>query len=228
MAGEPAGWGWGIDSSYDLLTPTKAQALVADGVQFFGQALWTGLEQPAACINNVTVAHDAGMKVLGYISIAPGHAGEWHVKQAYAKLGAVNWITKLSKAPIDVELPGLTFADVLSALDMLAVGNAPRDIYTNYNTWVNSLGNPKIPDGVGLWDANWDDNPYNATLVYGGITPDRIFGMQYTGGQDVDGQFADRDVFLLSAFDPAPPSAKVVDGIGVHFTDGTEEKVWPK
>ncbi len=232
--GAPDGWCWGIDSSYDTLTHAKVDALLADGegIKVFAQCLWTGAGQPGPAQDNIRLAASRGLWVLGYISLAPGHPGNWHVAQALA-VTAPDVVALLSLLPIDFELQGVTLDDILAGLQRLhatpGLEQIPPVIYTNYNSWVAYLNNPNWPSGIGRWDAGWDGNPFNATLMYGNMPPELLMGMQYTGGEDVDGQFADRDLFKITEVQPlpVPTPQKVIDGVGVHYTDGSQESVWP-
>lgn len=207
-----AHWVFGLDSSYDVLTPTKARRLKNSGVQVYAQALWTGREQPASRIISLRNALDAGIpKLIGYISVSNnGRDGAWHVDQARAGVPDDIW-NALVKVPVDVELAGLTLnTHVIPALNRVAALGKPKDVYTNYNTWVSILGNPRRPDGVGLWNAFWDgasdfDFP---RLRFGGWQDGEVWGEQWSGGTNVEGQFADRNQFRSSALGIAhqPPS----------------------
>lgn len=193
-------WVPGVDASYDLLTPEIAQALKASGIQVFAQCLWTGVEQPANRGVNLRNALEAGLAIIGYISIAPGQTGAWHVVSGRAGLADDLWAA-LIKVPIDVELAGLTFVDVQSALRRVALLGKPQDIYCNYNTWVNVLGNPLRPYATGLWNALWNNDPANdfKSLPYGGWQESEVWGEQYTGASAIEGLNADSDIFRAAA-----------------------------
>ena len=196
-----AHWVYGVDSSYDELTATEARRLKDNGVQVYAQCLWTAAEQPEPRVRSLRNALNAGIpKLVGYISINRHHDGAWHVDRGREGVPDDIW-NSLARVPIDVELSGLTLAHVNQALDRAAALGKPKDVYTNYNTWVNTLGNPTRPEGVGLWNAIWDDNPDFdfPRLRFGGWQDGEVWGEQWSGGTNVFGQFADRNQFRASA-----------------------------
>ena len=214
-------WIYGVDSSFDELTLAEAQKLKAAGVQVYAQCLWTGREQPRSRITSLRNAKRAGIhKLVGYISVSNnGQDGAWHVDQARAGVPDDIW-NALDKVPVDVELPGLTMqTHVVPALNRMVALGKPRDIYTNWNTWVNVLGNPTRPPGTGLWNAFWDDAPDFdfPRLRFGGWQDGEVWGEQWSGGTNVEGQFVDRNQFRSSSFriahqppatqKPTPPTA---------------------
>ncbi len=209
-------WVFGVDSSYDELTLAEARRLKDAGVQVYAQALWTGREQPGPRIISLRNAMTAGIpKLVGYISVSNnGRDGAWHVDQGHAGVPDDIW-RALDKVPVDVELPGLRFGThVVSALDAVASYGKPKDIYTNWNTWVGVLDNPIRPAGTGLWNAYWDGAPDFdfPRLRFGGWQDDEVWGEQWSGGTNVEGQFADRNQFRSSAFGivhDAPPTTPV-------------------
>lgn len=196
---------YGIDCSFDELTAAEARNLYDAGVRVFIQALLaidhTGAVKPAARVNNLQVAHAAGFAIAGYIPIAPQRPGASYVNYAREGIPDGLWAL-LRRSPIDVELPGLTELQVLEALARAHDLEKPMDVYTNYNTWVNVLGNPQRPAGVGLWNALWDDHPDFdfPRLHYGGWQESEVWGEQWSGGHYIAGQLADRNQFRPEAF----------------------------
>ena len=135
-------WGFGIDTSYAQVSLEKARELKLYGVLFAAQCLWTGAEQPATRVINLRNYHNAGIAIVGYISVASHHPGEWHVDQGRAGVPDDLW-TALRKVPIDVELTGLDYAThVVRAWDRAAALGKPQDCYTSYHAWPDLLGNP--------------------------------------------------------------------------------------
>jgi hypothetical protein len=206
----PSVWVYGCDSSFDELTPAQAQAFKDSGGQVYAQCLWTGAEQPATRIPSLRAAQSVGLKIVGYISAAPGHDGAWHIDHGRAGVPDDLW-GALDKTPLDIELTGLNFnTHVVPGLNRLVALGKTKDVYTSYNAWVNYLGNPQRPVGTGLWNAVWDQNPDFdfPTLRFGGWGDEEVWGEQWDGGTNVVvGQFADRDQFRSSAFhigDPVP------------------------
>lgn len=209
---------WGIDSSYDLLTSDEAKRLKDAGVEVYAQCLWTGSEAPSTREQSIANALSAGLLGVGYISVAPGLSGEMHVKAATRNFSNTLW-QGLTHCALDVELPGLLYeSHVKSGLDALAAVGTPRLVYTNYNTWVSVLGNPPWPEGTMMWDASWGKDPAGGFLPrsYGGVPLEQVIGLQFTGGEDVLGQYADRDLFKRSAFTPVVPPP--VEDFIVHLT----------
>jgi len=207
-------WIYAVDGSYDELTPAEAARLKAAGVQAYAQCLWTGREQPAVRVISLRNALNAGLKIIGYFSVSNnGHDGAWHVAQGRAGVPDDIWAAMV-KVPVDVELTGLDFnVHVVRALDTIAALGKPRDVYTSYNAWVNYLGNPTRPAGTGLWNAIWNLNPDFdfPTLRFGGWQDNEVWGEQWSGGTNVEGQNADRDQFRANAIGIADPPPPVTD-----------------
>lgn len=207
-------WVYGVDCSFDPLSESEAQALKGAGVQVFAQCLWTGNQQPEPRVTNLRVASWAGFVLIGYISISTGRPGWQHVDAARQGVPEDIW-NQLVKAPIDVELEGLTHADVISAHDRISSYGKSWDVYTNYNTWVNVLGNPTRRQGTGLWNAYWNEHPdFNfPSLPFGGFNPlTEVWGEQWSGGVTLPGgQFADRNQFRIDLLKPTttlpPPTS---------------------
>lgn len=220
---------WGVDCSYDELTIEEAQRLRAAGVEVFGQCLWTGAEQPPVTVNNLRNAHAAGMIPFGYLSVSPRRPQEnnpWqgadHVKAGLDGLPAdVKGLMR--HVALDVELEGLKYDyHVASGIGALASRGWQQFVYTSYNAWVNYLGNPTPPYGTTLWNAFWDGDPdYDFLRLPFGHDAFILIGEQYTGGQNVEGQFADRDRFDRDFFvTPPTPTSRVIVGINQEFHDG--------
>jgi hypothetical protein len=203
-------WVFGVDASFDELTLDEARRLKAAGVQVYTQCLWTGAVKPASRIASLRNAQGAGLKLIGYISVAPGRmSGREHV--GVGRLGVPDdlW-SALVKVPIDVELEGLEFErHVLEALDRVAELGKPRDVYTAHFAWAGFQGNPTRPAGVGLWNAFWDEQPDVdfARFPFGGWSSDEVWGEQWSGGHVLEGQLVDRNTFRAAALGlPEPPA----------------------
>lgn len=208
-------WVYGVDSSFDELTPAEAHRLKVNGIEVYAQCLWTGREQPGPRVTSLRNALTAGIpKLIGYISVSNnGQGGAWHINQGRAGVPDDIW-NALVKVPVDVELAGLTLqTHVVPALDRVVWLGKPRDIYTNWDTWVNVLGNPLRPAGVGLWNAFWDDEEDvdYPSLRFGGWQDAEVWGEQWSGGMHIQGQFADRNQFRAEALGivPVPPPTPV-------------------
>jgi len=213
-----AKWVYGVDSSFDQLTIEEARLLKLAGVQVFAQCLWTGAEQPATRIVSLRNAINAGIpKVIGYISVATGHDGAWHVNEGRIGVPDDIWTT-LVKVPVDVELTGLTMAThVVPALNAVIGLGKTKDIYTSYGLWTSIMGNAIRPAGTGLWNAIWDANPDFdfPSLRYGGWQDNEVWGEQWSGGTNVEGQFVDRNQFRAEALGIAEPVAPPVTPIPI-------------
>ena len=198
---------WGVDTSYDSVTLPEAQNLFAKGVRVAFQCLWTGGEAPAVRESNIRAYAQAGIIPCGYLSVSPSRTGKAHVEAGYDSLSGDIRGGLLRHVALDVELEGLSYTQhVVQGVEALQErGYAPL-VYTSYNAWVNLLGDPVPPAGWNLWNAYWDnDADYDfARLPYGGGSF-ILIGEQYTGGEDVDGIFADRNLFEAVFFDPVTP-----------------------
>lgn len=208
-------WIYAVDGSFGQLTEERANLMKLAGVKSYAQCLWTGLEQPATRIVNLRIALNAGLKIIGYISVSNnGHDGAWHVAQARAGIPDDIWAA-LVKVPIDVELGGLTMAThIIPALNAVVALGKGKDIYTSYGVWTSVMGNATRPAGTGLWNAIWDENPDFdfPTLRFGGWQDDEVWGEQWSGGTNLHGMDVDRDQFRANAIgiaDPAPPVTDV-------------------
>ena len=194
----------GIDASYGTLTDDIAKRLWAAGYRVFGQCLWTGAEQPPPRVINLRVALNNGFIILGYISVTSYMDGYYHVQRGRAGVPDDIW-NALALAPIDVELNGIPNLTIRQAVDAL---DKRKSIYTSYNCWVNKQGNPHDFTDCLLWNAggkNWDRPDLAvppdyvggnfAKNPYGGWTVNQVVGEQWSGGSDVEGINADRDIF---------------------------------
>jgi hypothetical protein len=190
----------GIDASFDILTPKKARALRQAGYDVFIQCLWTEAEQPTTAVGNLRTAFNAGFPyVLGYISLAGGHLGAWHVEQGLGHLPP-DVADRLHTVAIDVKLPGIRNSAIREAVDAIEMRYGLKIIYTSYNAWMSYQGNPQTFVDCLLWNGFWDGVsdvdvgfPF---LPFGGWRPDQVVAEQCTGGGDVFGLFADRNVWV--------------------------------
>ena len=204
---------WGIDLSYDHVTVEEAQRVYDAGVAVAFQCLWTGRERPATAENNIRNLASVGVIVCGYVSTSAGHTGLWHVQQGYDTL-AEDVKRLLVHVATDIELEGLQFqTHVVDCVDALRNRGYRPLLYTSYNAWVNMMGNPPIPKSWRIWNAFWDnDSDFDfERFPYGGADISMVIGEQFTGGEDVVGIFADRNIFKAEFFAseevpvPVPP-----------------------
>lgn len=204
-------WVHAVDSSFDLLTEEEAHRLKAAGVELYIQALTalppTGLMQPENRVISLRNATYAGLKIAGYALLRPGPTPELDVDFARGGVPDDLW-NALEFCAVDVEVGRITGHGVnLACLRMSQLlPGKPVVIYTNYNTWVNLMGNPMLPERTKLWNAYWDgkEDVDFATLPYGGWTNADVLLEQYSGGQYVEGQFADRNVWWVQDPEPIP------------------------
>jgi hypothetical protein len=195
---------YGVDSSFDPLTPGEAGRLFDAGVRAFIQALWTGAQAPSVRVANLTNARDAGLITAGYAAVSPGRSGAAHMDEARRGIPDDLW-NSLAKVAVDVELPGLNYeTHVMAAWNRVAELGKAMDCYTSYHFWVEVLRFPDRLPGVGLWNAFWDGNPDIdfPSLPFGGWQPHEVWGEQWSGDTLVEGQFVDRNTFVLEALQP--------------------------
>lgn len=201
---------WGVDTSYHTVTMAQADDLYAAGVRVAFQCLWTGVDRPGPCESNIRNYAQAGIITCGYLSVSRHLSGHAHVVQGYDTL-AQDVKALLLLVATDVELENLQFqGHVMQAVQALEDRGYPPLIYTSYNAWVNLLGNPKVPARWLLWNAYWDNDADTdfPRLPYGDFLPENVIGEQYTGGEWVNGVYADRNIFQARFFvkeEPAPP-----------------------
>jgi len=186
----------GIDCSFDPLTEHEARLLRLAGVEAFVQCLWTGSGKPPCARENLRAAADAGMAIAGYASLNGVAGGAWHVGEAIENAGDL-W-DELHQVFVDVELPRIPNEHIRQAVDYAAAGGKPRAIYTSYSKWVENQGNAQDFDDCLLWDAHWSGRSGIQPVDYGRWAG--VVGTQYTGGEQVHGQLADRNVFVRELF----------------------------
>lgn len=198
---------FGVDASYDSLSPAEAAQLKAAGVEVFWQCLWTGAEQPPPRIENLRTAKNAGLTIMGYISVAPHHDGRWHAEQGRAGVPGDIW-DALVLVPTDVELNGIPNQMIRDCVERIVEMGKRRAIYTSYGHWTSAQGNTRTFIDCLLINAFWDDNPDVdfPAFRYGGWQDNQVVGEQFTGGHVYAGVFVDRDVFVKELLLPATSS----------------------
>lgn len=187
----------GLDASFDRLTDETATKLRAAGYKVFAQALWTGRVTPEVAQDNLRVALRHEFIPVGYISLAGATPGDWHIDRGRAAVNDATW-DALALAPVDVELKGIPKYCVTDALRRTRRLGKRDCIYTSWHAWVDFMDNTTAFADALLWNALWDeDEDFDfPSLPYGGWTIDKVVAEQYTGGRDVLGIYADKDVFV--------------------------------
>ena len=214
----------GVDSSYDLLTESKAACLGRDGVRIYVQALTalpaTGLHQPANRVASLKNAHAGGLQTAGYLLIGPGMTGRQAVAEARRNMPMDVW-KRLKFVAVDVEVNGIAVTQVLEALHEVERLGRTAVVYTSWNSW-NTMIRPRnstlcAERGFRLWNAVWDNNPDIDfdRLPFGGWTRATVIGEQWSGGhqqcgQSVDSNTFERYVLLPNNLDVIPPTPVVV------------------
>ena len=202
---------YAVDSSFDLLTREEAQRLKQDaGVELYIQCLWTGTVRPVHRLQSLENARMEGLAVAGYASLTWSGVGEYHMKEAMAGV-PLDLQQALNFVAVDVELPGITIAQIKQArVYLLNAGMQKVPVYTSYNAWTTLVGPRNSSElaqaGVLLWNAFWDGQPDVdfAGLPFGGWSEERVVGEQWSGGTNVEGQFVDRNTFARAWLFPAP------------------------
>lgn len=189
----------GIDTSYDSVTLPEARRLREKGIQVALQCLWTGIEQPPPRVTNLRNYIGAGMIVMGYVSLPTGATGG--INHFYsAKSGVPDEIwNKLVRVVADVELPGITTTAIRDLVDTTSFHKKGKTIYTSYSKW-REIGNPTGFSDCDLMNAFWDNDPDKDfdRFPYGDFRSEKVISEQYTGGQDVFGVYADRNVWYTT------------------------------
>ena len=194
----------GVDSSYDLLTPTKAACLERDGIRIYVQALTalprSGIHQPLNRITNLGNAHRGGLQTAGYLLIGPGMTGRQAVAEARRGIPIEVW-KRLKFVAVDVEVDGIHVNDVLAALQEVERLGRTAVIYTSWNSW-NTMIRPRNSTfianrGYRLWNALWNNSPNIdfSSLPFGGWTRESVIGEQWSGGTVICNQSVDRNTF---------------------------------
>jgi len=204
-----------IDTSFDDVTLAEARAVREAGVELAIQCLYDGVKQPTHRVTNLRNYINAGLLIGAYASLpANASIGYTHMDVAHDGVPPDLWAA-LVRCAVDVELDGITTTAIRDALSTVAAYGKPHTIYTNENTWRYKLGNPMDFGDCELWNALWDEDPTDRdfdTHRYGPWTPDQVIAEQYSGGHQVAGVYADRDVFFLSRPQLlGQPTAAIVD-----------------
>lgn len=188
---------YGVDLSYDDLTPAEAIGLREAGVEVVAQCLWTGVEQPRPRVSNLRSAIAAGLTVMGYISVSSGRGGAEHAEAGRAGVPDDIW-DQLVHVVTDVELPGISNETIRDCVERLVELGKPRAIYTSYGHWTGNQQNTTEFADCLLWNALWDGLPDIdfASLPYGGWSYEKLLGEQWSGGTYVRGVFVDRNTFI--------------------------------
>ncbi len=186
----------GIDVSFSTLTPKACKALWKDGVRVFWQCLWTGSQTPATAATNLQIAKEFGFIICGYISVTSSHNGYWHFANGRNAVSDEIW-DALALVVCDVELQFIPNQAIRDCVEAIYHAGKRRAIYTSYNAWVANQGDPHTFTDCLLCNALWDNNEDFdfPSLPYGGWLPKQVVCEQYTGGGDVFGVNADRDVW---------------------------------
>lgn len=204
---------YAIDTSYDDVTPAKARAVREAGIELAIQCIYDGVKQPAHRVTNLRNYTNAGLLIAAYASLPTNAILNHYIDAARAGVPDDLWAA-LVRCAVDVELDGITTIGIRSAVNRVAQLGKPRTIYTNENTWRYKLGNPADFTDCELWNAWWDQDPdrdFDAH-PYGGWRPNQVIAEQYSGGHQVAGVYADRDVFYLSRAQLlGQPTAAIVD-----------------
>ena len=127
--------------------------------------------------------------------------GAGYVDWARQRIGNTRW-GKLALVALDVEVALGTdpIVRLLSAVTAVEQGRQTPAISTSYSTWRQYVNNTSQFNHLLLWNALWDaesDIDFSR-LPFGGWMVDKLFGEQYSGGTDYDGQKVDLDIFDLS------------------------------
>ena len=195
-----------VDTSYADVTLDRAKELRAKGVMAAAQCLWTGAEQPKTRVTNLRNYIAAGIVPMGYISLAAGASGKGHIDMGRQGVPDDLW-AQLVLVAVDVELAGIPNKEIRGAVELLLALGKRRCIYTSYGHWTAHQGNDKSFGDCLLWNALWDGDPDMdfERLPYGGWSPPRVVGEQWSGGTMVTGSvLADRNTFVREVLMPEP------------------------
>lgn len=197
---------WGIDTSFDHVTTVEAKRLYDAGVRVGFQCIWTGTEQPEPAVNNIRSFNAVGIIPCAYLSVTTAHRGVRNVELGYDGLPD-DVKGMLVHVACDVEWPGVDYnISIAPCSNAIVARGYPRLYYTSYNAWKNMIGDPAPPNGTLLWNAFWDnDSDFDFERFPYGQGRFVLIGEQYTGGENVEGVFADRNLFTSKYFHSAVP-----------------------
>lgn len=206
----PEGFVYGVDS-YGGITYDQAVQMKQAGVEVYVQALtalpFSGIMQPPTRVEALRNAYEAGLTIAGYALVGAGDnmTGANYIDFARSGVPDDLW-DALAFVAVDFEVPSASYEVVVGALDRTQELGKGRVLYTNYNSWVNYLGNPAIPPDTRLWNAYWDnhaDLDYGG-LQFGGLGVGDVLGEQWSGAVQEYGLNVDRDIFRLDVLGLPP------------------------
>lgn len=187
-----------IDISFPQIgqdvSPAWWAQLNADGWELAIIGLWGGVSPNTEAERWLHDARAAGLLTACYIAINGDHPGGWHVEQG-AELAGAEWEHTLFCA-VDVEIDGITLDNIHEGVTALQARLKPPAIYTGEWFWSGHLGNLTAFSNVPLWTAQYDGVAIlDSAKPYGGWTPARIVGKQYSGTGQLHGVTCDLSVF---------------------------------
>ena len=174
----------------------------AEGYRIAVQCLWTGGYGSNGGIRavaeaNLRDARAAGFVTAGYLNSQPWYDAATSLSEARANAGA-EW-EHLAAVFNDVEIPGVTEAQVKAHCEAITAADKPTGIYSAAWFWQGHLGDPQWPwlRGYRVWEAYYDGDPDVdfASRRFGPWELDDVMGEQYRGTTDLDGVEVDLNVF---------------------------------
>jgi hypothetical protein len=212
-----ARWGLVLDASTSRVTRADFRRLKEMGVQGFIQCLQTGgfsasqAQVAAVAPYNLGDALAEGVPIGGYLNSQPWRPAE--VIHLDAKRVANTFWPLMPMVANDVEIGGITAANVQDAAHLLTIEGKRDPIYTAKWFW-DSLGNPQWPWLLEkrLWNAFYDGDPDIdfRNYPYGPWSQAHVSGEQYQGSTNLGGDVFDLNFFdldYLTTEQPAPVPA---------------------
>ena len=182
--------------------------MAADGIEAAIPGLWHGIDANPHALNSLANAKRAGLLIGGYIVVVSRDARA-AVREGKVAAGG-HWKDMFSVA-IDVEIRGITEANLANAFDEVRVQGQRPFLYTGnwfWDIWRAELGHYPDASDVGAWLAVYDGiKTLESAGTRSGYGP--VIGHQYMGstaafGTTVDFNVFDRDWLMAGLGSPAP------------------------
>ena len=197
-------WVKGFDIAFSRVPRAWWKARYQEGYRVMVQNLWTGGYGNNARLREVAALNLADAEAEGFLVAGYANANPWYpVAQCMTEImrNAGPMWDKLRVVAEDVELPGVTEAQIHDLCLALEHEGKTVPIYSAAWFWKETIGNPQWPWAKEhkLWEAYYDGDPDLDFLNrrFGPWELADIMGEQYQGTTIIEGIDVDLNVFDL-------------------------------
>lgn len=198
-------------------------------------ACWKGqgVEQVIVQYSSLMTQHlDAlqgfGLSIEGYVYLYWGKS-PWNQTPADRTRAAIQMAGgRIDRLWLDCEDSTNPYqeAQLQECVQVCRDAGMPCGIYTGRWWWVPQTNDSQAFRDLPLWHAEYATPHFDSFQSYGGWP--RPLAWQYAGSVTLCGHSVDRNVFEAASVPvPAPEPIAVLDGIGIHMSNGTHQQIWP-